>query len=612
MKKITKNPYNKIKKRPRVQELIKAENEEETNIEYLLETSMKAIKSDSSHIKIHYLLSFIRSARSCEDSLKPINLVKYLIDYVKRQDKDFPTSALLRLIEKNLGYELYSQNLTIFNEFIKRYSDDYDMAKSYFNKEISNLFPFIHVSYSARRLKKFALDDYLIDVFHLKRIEKTPAYWNGYVYLNGGESVLDLIASIEKVFEIDINENNQKRIIKRIDDRIESVDPYSIPCLDKVVCIDTDEPNFSTLKIIDPTPKLALVNPLQVELGDVSNGKDLEEKLFSAVGDEYIKAWSNNDREIEQLIEEMLGALIIHGSGAIFKKSFYIYNKGANTGKTTFLTFLLSLCGESNTSQSKIESLEGRFDKIPLVGKRANLCDEMPKDYKLNPMFIGTFKSIINCVPYAVEYKGINIDKAVPMTATFIFACNDVPYWNDTALDRRTLIIPFLHTFRSSDVLTQAKESNNNLTKEITKHLFLCGLRGALRLMKNIKEKKGDPFTNSQASTKCFEEIKMNSDPLYRYIKENEDNILSYENVYLNQKKGERFYTEGHSVKEKYQRFKEYCEDNGLYKSKSIPNCLTFQKRVCDVLGVVAEKGDFRSAVGIPYDVDKQPLVFRK
>mgnify|MGYP000748231477 CR=1 FL=1 len=133
-------------------------------------------------------------------------------------------------------------------------------------------------------------------------------------------------------------------------------------------------------------------------------------------------------------------------------KVFAFLKGDTDSGKTTFLEWLRALVGEDACASKTPQDLtETRFASAALEGKLLNAPDELTN---LSLRSVERLKSLSGGgSTFDCEHKGQDSYEA-PMTATLVFACNDLPTGAgeaDDAYYNRLLIIPFENSFPDGD-----------------------------------------------------------------------------------------------------------------------------------------------------------------
>ncbi|WP_031492150.1 DUF5906 domain-containing protein [Succinivibrio dextrinosolvens] len=558
------------------------------------------IHSESAKALLFNLIELIKIARHNENEC--YKLIIYFIYRLCCFNCEFPKQDIEEILKQvcNSEYEKFHKEIVeTINAFTKINKDP--NLKEYRNR-LDKTFPFLQLKRNRQgevysddtRLNRNKFFNYLLDVFKLRIIEKQPAIWNGNGYLLGIDPLEDRLIKLQRIFEID-GVNTEKYIkdycIKGLSNQ-SHIDQYLIPCLDKVIAIDKKHIDFEHLKIENHVTSKPTVNPIQVALGDL-NIKDIEQAFYDEETDHNFDLWSNNDKDIRALLEETIGLVLIHASGLLFRKAVFLHSKAPKTGKTTFCNFVKALVGTQNTSILSLDDLQSsknRFKLTMLVGKRLNFGDELAQGKQLDSDTIATLKNIINCNDIPTERKGIQAEDS-PMTCTFLYACNDIPYFNDRAMEDRLIIIPFMHTFTDS---TLRESTRNNGNEKALKYFLLMGLKGAIRILDRLN--KGEyPFTKSLLVEEHRKEIKQGNDPLFRYIYEHEERLRAYDFDYLKQPVKSRMFKLDYLISAHYKNFQDYCNEGKYYQRSTPPTKAKFIERVCDELKMKAIKGDFRS-----------------
>lgn len=569
------------------------------------------IQLDSSFTHLSNLIDIIHSTKHNRDIC--FNFITYFLYRLYCYKSAFPQNDAIKILENEFESE-YKYNERQLKEYIQQFSKkEYE---SYENR-LPELFPFLRFKSLNGRIfteeasiNRPALFDFLLDAYKYRLLEKSPAIWTGNGYKLGFElleiSLTKLIRAF-KVCNFNVNKYMNEHCLKGIDND-EVINKLLIPCLDKVIVIDRNNFDFEHLKIENHLTFKPTVNPLQISLGELDI-KNIQKEFYDKETDNNFNLWANNDPTIRALLEEALGLVLIHASGFLFRKAIFLYSPNGHTGKTTFADYVKTLVGEDNTSVLTFENLESnnnRFNLVNLTGKRLNYGDEIGKNKTLDSDTIATLKNIFNCNKILTEKKGID-GTISQLSCTFLYTCNDIPYFNDEALDSRLLIIPFLHVFPDTDMRNKAQTPSK--IESTLKYFFLMGLKGALRLLGRFY-KQEYPFTVSEVANKVRDDIKQKQDPLYRYIKEHEEDLRSYDKEYKNTKQYKIEYTASYQ----YKQFVDYCESNGYYRRKSPPNKTSFIDKVEATLNMKYEKGDFRSCINIAIakgDKNLQPFVFK-
>lgn len=156
------------------------------------------------------------------------------------------------------------------------------------------------------------------------------------------------------------------------------------------------------------------------------------------VVDNFINRLTIGDKEVEDLLYEMIGYTLIQTSK--YQKSFILYGDGSN-GKSTLLDMLIHILGDYNVSSLSFKEINHNFKLAEITDKLANIGDDISDEYITDS---STFKKLVTGEEITVEKKYENPYK-IKNTATIIFATNNLPNMQDKShgMIRRLCIIPF-------------------------------------------------------------------------------------------------------------------------------------------------------------------------
>ena len=259
------------------------------------------------------------------------------------------------------------------------------------------------------------------------------------------------------------------------------------------------------------------------------------------------------DREVIDLFEEMLGAVLIKHSR--YQKAFLFTGKGSN-GKSTILDLVKTFVGLQNYSTLSLEEVTGRFNKILLVHKLANIGDDIDNVVIKDT---GTLKKMIAGNAITVEDKGEK-GYSTELYATHIYSANEIPRSFDKTdgFYRRWLIIPFNAKFSVDDEDYDPMIADKISTPTALSYLLNIAIRGANRLMKNGK------FTEPASVKEALENYKADNSNTLSWI---EDKNISED------------YLLDNSTDKLYSDFVDWCKLSGI-KSANITGKKSFYKEL--------------------------------
>jgi len=164
------------------------------------------------------------------------------------------------------------------------------------------------------------------------------------------------------------------------------------------------------------------------------------------VVDEVLDRISCHDPDLRSLLEEAPGYALFRRSE--YGAAFFLTGFGKN-GKSTYLDMVKRLLGNENYSALSFKSLDERFKTAELVGKLANIGDDIGKTFIEDN---SVFKNIATGNTINVERKGEDPFDFEPFAKLF-FSANDMPRIRDVSdgLARRLWLIPFNAKFSKDD-----------------------------------------------------------------------------------------------------------------------------------------------------------------
>ena len=259
------------------------------------------------------------------------------------------------------------------------------------------------------------------------------------------------------------------------------------------------------------------------------------------------------DREVINLFEELLGATLLKHNR--YQKAFLFLGKGSN-GKSTILDLIRTFLGIGNYSTLSLEEVTGRFNKILLEHKYANIGDDIDN---VTIKDTGTLKKMIAGNSITVEDKGEK-GYSTELYATHIYSANEIPRSFDKTdgFYRRWLIIPFNARFSVHD-----EDYDPMIFDKITKptalsYLLNIAIRGAQRLIRKGR------FTEPQSVKDALEAYKADNSTVLSWI---EDKELT-DDYFLDKPRDVT-----------YSEFADWCKVSGI-KASNITGKKTFFKEV--------------------------------
>lgn len=193
---------------------------------------------------------------------------------------------------------------------------------------------------------------------------------------------------------------------------------------------------------VEPKPSMYITNKLPVEL-DFTIGPNEADAFLDSIAD--------GDADVVAALKEVMGACMC--SKRVLSQSPMLIGRAggasgkASNGKSTYLNWLRQILGTENVSSLDIATLGQRFQAGRVVGKLANLGDDIPDGF-LKGDELSMFKKLVTGDAIYTDVKNGDGYEFRP-TASMVFSMNAVPRLSDTTdgIFRRLAFIPFRKRF---------------------------------------------------------------------------------------------------------------------------------------------------------------------
>ena len=215
------------------------------------------------------------------------------------------------------------------------------------------------------------------------------------------------------------------------------------------------------------------------------------------------------DPRLTEVAQEAFGSIFLDHQKAC--TAFFFYGESGQNGKSTFTNILRKVVGKEFYSSLSLADLSQRFTLSALIGKKANIADELDDKFGSSKMF----KMLVSGDSVHGEHKyGGNFD--LENRAKFFYSTNVMPTFDglDGGLKRRILILPFYREFKNGDV-DKDYDLPDKLKEELPGIIYWA-LQGAKRLVENSYR-----FTKCDATQKMFEEFEDEASSSLRYFRDN-------------------------------------------------------------------------------------------
>ena len=236
---------------------------------------------------------------------------------------------------------------------------------------------------------------------------------------------------------------------------------------------------------------------------------DYDPEAYSEITDRTLDKLACHDPNVRMLLEECIGYCFYRRNE--LRKSFILTGEKEN-GKSTFLSMVEHLLGEHNVATLDLKDLGDRFKTAQLVGKLANIGDDIGDEFIANP---AVFKKLCSGNPITVERKGMD-PFDFSNYSKLLFSANNIPRIKDKsgAVISRLVIIPFDARFSANDPDFDPYIKYKLIQDEPMQYLIRIGLEGLKRILKNRR------FTTCGKVQTALEEYEESNNPILLFFKE--------------------------------------------------------------------------------------------
>lgn len=231
----------------------------------------------------------------------------------------------------------------------------------------------------------------------------------------------------------------------------------------------------------------------------------------------------------------------------MFRSARYGYcpillGEGSN-GKSTYIDMLHAVIGTHNMSALQPREIGQRFQAAQLIGKLANLGDDISNDY-IDADSCSTIKKVATGSMLYTDVKGGDGFNFKPY-CTMVFSANEFPRLGDSSygMRRRLFPIAFKAKFTADD-----PDFDPNIIEKLTDEAsceYMCklGVYSMLNVMRNGK------LTDNAESRQIIDRIEIDNNTVLQWI---DDECL------------ERDYAIGKTASEVYGCYQEWCKRSGV------------------------------------------------
>lgn len=396
--------------------------------------------------------------------LIPLKYDKDLYDMAEGDGRDSQLfSYIIPLIKKGFTKEQIYEIFNIINKYI--FATPLKQAEIDKMFEKNEIFEDKKMSFfKGREFQHHLFADYIIENYNIKGYGHLP-----YIYLNNvytfnpdkiNSLMIRIIPNLKRAQIAEVFEN----IRLKCNDKNESINPFMVNVKNGII-------DLKTFEILDHDPNIFTVN----QLNCIYN-----ENAYDMNVDKMLNNLTCNNSNLRKLIEEMLGYFLL--GDCRYQKAFILLGQGSN-GKSAFLKLIENWLGKNNISELSLSQLNEKFKTAELVGKIANIGDDIDKSMLKDT---SVFKKLVTGDGVTVERKNkdaFNFSNIAKM----VFSANALPPSSDKSngFFRRIVIIPFNAVFNSKNPDFDPNIEDKINTENARSYLLNLALQGINRLQKN-------------------------------------------------------------------------------------------------------------------------------
>lgn len=334
---------------------------------------------------------------------------------------------------------------------------------------------------------------YLMNNYHVIRVNGNLHIYNNGVYVTGKNAIMS------KMIEIIPSLKSAQR--KEVLDYLELiVDDADYKDTSNYICFRNGIYDITTDELLPFNPDIVVTNKINYNYNPEARSELLETTLNNI---------SCNDTGIRALLEEMAGYCLYRRNE--LRKAFILIGDKKN-GKSTYLDMITRMLGDNNISALDLSDLCTTFRPAEIVGKLANIGDDIGDEFIKNPSI---FKKVVSGDRITFEKKGADPFQ-FSNYAKLLFSANDIPRIKDKsgAVIDRLIIIPFNATFDKNAPGFDPFIKYKLRKPDVIEAFIQLALDGLCRVLTNQE------FTTTDAVNKELEEYELNNNPILLFFKE--------------------------------------------------------------------------------------------
>ncbi len=348
------------------------------------------------------------------------------------------------------------------------------------------------------------LGAWIIDTYRACIIDGAPGIWTGRRWEFGDQAIARIVLSVAD----DTKKSERAEVVEYVKTKAPFVSSDTFFDGRPYVQFANCTIDVMTGQAVEPQPYMLITNTLAASL-------DLDARRNAA--DEFLESVSDGDEATMEAMVEVMGACMC-GLHILNRAPMLIGVAGgsegkASNGKSTWLNWLRAILGTENVSSLDIATLGQRFQAARILGKLANLGDDIPNSF-LKGEELSMFKKLVTGDAIYTDVKGGTGYEFRPL-ATMVFSMNEMPRLSDTTdgVFRRLYFLPFRRRFTEGEPGYDPDIARKLARPEVLERGALLALQGLRNLVM-----RGGALPEIPDMATEVEEVRRTNDSVLRWV----------------------------------------------------------------------------------------------
>ena len=343
-----------------------------------------------------------------------------------------------------------------------------------------------------RKFDHVKIGDALIENYNACMIDGMPAVQNGKVYELGWRAVNRAIIEVQK----DATRANQMEVHHYL----RNVAPEIAQSPPKLIAFENGVLNIETMELLPFTPDMVIPNIIP---------HDWNPDATSAAVDKVFENISCGDIGMMLNLTEVIGLAMYRSCK--FALCPILLGEGSN-GKSTYIDMVRKVIGKQNVSALHPRDIGKRFQAGQLVGKLANLGDDISNEY-VDGDACASIKAIAAGNEIYTDVKGGDGFTFSPYCLS-VFSANKFPRLADTSygMMRRLFPMGFHADFKASKADFDVNIIEKVTSKEALEYLCVIAVEGLRRVIAQ------NGMTENEESRQISRTVKLDNSTVLQWV----------------------------------------------------------------------------------------------